>query len=162
MFWRSPGLVQTSLSRCAPGRADTRRDLTRATRATRRHAPSAIVLTFLSAGANDATLAGTSTRGRRGDPDRDARRVARGLPSLSTRQHPAGPVPGGPGGPARPRSVVADSVLVPPRTHLTYFPPRALPDPQLVLDKESFTLEELLEEDDVIQECKSLNSRLIN
>jgi len=31
-----------------------------------------------------------------------------------------------------------------------------------VLDKESFTLEELLEEDDVIQECKSLNSRLIN
>ena len=41
-------------------------------------------------------------------------------------------------------------------------PPRARPDPQLVLDKESFTLEELLEEDDVIQECKSLNSRLIN
>lgn len=34
--------------------------------------------------------------------------------------------------------------------------------PQLVLDKESFTLEELLEEDDVIQECKSLNSRLVN
>jgi hypothetical protein len=33
---------------------------------------------------------------------------------------------------------------------------------QLVLDKESFTLEELLEEDDVIQECKSLNGRLIN
>ena len=33
---------------------------------------------------------------------------------------------------------------------------------QLVLDKESFTLEELLEEDDVIQECKSLNSRLVN
>jgi hypothetical protein len=31
-----------------------------------------------------------------------------------------------------------------------------------VLDKESFTLEELLEEDDVIQECKSLNSRLVN
>ena len=33
---------------------------------------------------------------------------------------------------------------------------------QLVLDKENFTLEELLEEDDVIQECKSLNIRLIN
>ena len=31
-----------------------------------------------------------------------------------------------------------------------------------MLDKESFTLEELLEEDDVIQECKSLNSRLVN
>jgi serine/threonine-protein phosphatase 6 regulatory subunit 3 len=31
-----------------------------------------------------------------------------------------------------------------------------------VLDKESFTLEELLEEDDVIPECKSLNSRLID
>jgi serine/threonine-protein phosphatase 6 regulatory subunit 3 len=31
-----------------------------------------------------------------------------------------------------------------------------------VLDKESFTLEELLEEDDLIQECKSLNSRLID
>ena len=90
------------LSRCAPGRADTRRDLTRATRATRvaRPRPRSF-LTFLSAGANDATLAGTSTRGRRGDPDRDARRVARGLPSLSTRQHPAGPVPGGPGGPPR-------------------------------------------------------------
>ena len=43
-----------------------------------------------------------------------------------------------------------------------FFPPRAPPHPQLVLDKESFTLEELLEEDDVIQECKSLNSRLIN
>ena len=39
--------------------------------------------------------------------------------------------------------------------------PRRL-GPQLVLDKESFTLEELLEEDDVIQECKSLNSRLID
>ena len=39
--------------------------------------------------------------------------------------------------------------------------PRASPS-QLVLDKESFTLEELLEEDDVIQECKSLNSRLVN
>jgi len=33
---------------------------------------------------------------------------------------------------------------------------------ELVLDKESFTLEELLEEDDVIQECKSLNSRLVH
>ncbi|CAI9268493.1 unnamed protein product [Lactuca saligna] len=31
-----------------------------------------------------------------------------------------------------------------------------------ILDKESFTLEELLDEEDVIQECKALNSRLIN
>lgn len=31
-----------------------------------------------------------------------------------------------------------------------------------VLDKENFTLEELLDEEDIIQECKALNSRLIN
>ncbi|XP_076938173.1 uncharacterized protein LOC143606219 [Bidens hawaiensis] len=31
-----------------------------------------------------------------------------------------------------------------------------------ILDKEGFTLEELLDEEDIIQECKSLNSRLIN
>ncbi|KAL1817102.1 hypothetical protein DCAR_0521514 [Daucus carota subsp. sativus] len=31
-----------------------------------------------------------------------------------------------------------------------------------VLDKENFTLEELLDEDEIIQECKALNSRLIN
>ncbi|KAJ4748367.1 Serine/threonine-protein phosphatase 6 regulatory subunit 1 [Rhynchospora pubera] len=31
-----------------------------------------------------------------------------------------------------------------------------------ILDKESFTLEELLDEDDIIQECKALNTRLIN
>ncbi|CAI9776457.1 unnamed protein product [Fraxinus pennsylvanica] len=31
-----------------------------------------------------------------------------------------------------------------------------------VLDKENFTLEELLDEEEIIQECKSLNSRLIN
>ncbi|KAJ4970638.1 hypothetical protein NE237_003737 [Protea cynaroides] len=31
-----------------------------------------------------------------------------------------------------------------------------------VLDKENFTLEELLDEEEVIQECKALNSRLIN
>lgn len=31
-----------------------------------------------------------------------------------------------------------------------------------ILDKENFTLEELLDEDEIIQECKSLNSRLIN
>ena len=54
--------------------------------------------------------------------------------------------------------------------HAISLSPRALttlslptfPAQQLVLDKESFTLEELLEEDDVIQECKSLNSRLID
>ncbi|KAI3793750.1 hypothetical protein L1987_36372 [Smallanthus sonchifolius] len=33
---------------------------------------------------------------------------------------------------------------------------------ELVLDKENFTLEELLDEEDIIQECKTLNSRLIN
>lgn len=31
-----------------------------------------------------------------------------------------------------------------------------------MLDKESFTLEELLDEEEIIQECKGLNSRLIN
>ncbi|KAE9587952.1 putative SIT4 phosphatase-associated protein family [Lupinus albus] len=31
-----------------------------------------------------------------------------------------------------------------------------------LLDKENFTLEELLDEDEIIQECKALNSRLIN
>jgi serine/threonine-protein phosphatase 6 regulatory subunit 3 len=30
-----------------------------------------------------------------------------------------------------------------------------------ILDKEEFTLEELLDEDDIIQECKSLNGRLV-
>ena len=33
---------------------------------------------------------------------------------------------------------------------------------ELVLDKEDFTLEELLDEEEIIQECKALNSRLIN
>ena len=32
----------------------------------------------------------------------------------------------------------------------------------LILYKDQYTLEELLDEDDLIQECKSLNSRLIN
>ncbi|XP_077252908.1 uncharacterized protein LOC143892288 isoform X2 [Tasmannia lanceolata] len=31
-----------------------------------------------------------------------------------------------------------------------------------ILDKENFSLEELLDEDEIIQECKALNSRLIN
>ncbi|KAL4200695.1 hypothetical protein AMTRI_Chr02g212500 [Amborella trichopoda] len=31
-----------------------------------------------------------------------------------------------------------------------------------ILDKENFTLEELLDEDEIIQECKAINSRLIN
>ena len=31
----------------------------------------------------------------------------------------------------------------------------------VILDKDSFTLEELLDEDDLIQECKSLNQRLV-
>ncbi|KAG4177855.1 hypothetical protein ERO13_A10G003600v2 [Gossypium hirsutum] len=31
-----------------------------------------------------------------------------------------------------------------------------------ILDKDNFTLEELLDEDEIIQECKSLNGRLIN
>ncbi|XP_057971323.1 uncharacterized protein LOC131160044 [Malania oleifera] len=33
---------------------------------------------------------------------------------------------------------------------------------ETILDKESFTLEELLDEDEIIQECKALNGRLIN
>ncbi|KAL9452854.1 hypothetical protein AB3S75_008611 [Citrus x aurantiifolia] len=33
---------------------------------------------------------------------------------------------------------------------------------ETILDKENFTLEELLDEDDIIQECKALNGRLIN
>ncbi len=32
---------------------------------------------------------------------------------------------------------------------------------QQILDKDEFTLEDLLEEDDIIQECKSLNGRLV-
>lgn len=31
-----------------------------------------------------------------------------------------------------------------------------------LLDRDGFTLEELLDEDELIQECKSLNTRLIN
>lgn len=31
-----------------------------------------------------------------------------------------------------------------------------------VLDKENYTLEELLDEDEIIQECKALNTRLIS
>ncbi|GLT34134.1 hypothetical protein SLA2020_086710 [Shorea laevis] len=33
---------------------------------------------------------------------------------------------------------------------------------EAILDKENFTLEELLDEDEIIQECKALNARLIN
>nr|XP_027187148.1 serine/threonine-protein phosphatase 6 regulatory subunit 3 isoform X2 [Cicer arietinum] len=33
---------------------------------------------------------------------------------------------------------------------------------ETILDRENFTLEELLDEDEIIQECKALNSRLIN
>lgn len=33
---------------------------------------------------------------------------------------------------------------------------------ETILDKENFTLEELLDEDEIIQECKALNNRLIN
>ncbi|GKV31615.1 hypothetical protein SLEP1_g40291 [Rubroshorea leprosula] len=33
---------------------------------------------------------------------------------------------------------------------------------EAILDKENFTLEELLDEDEIIQECKALNTRLIN
>ncbi|CAJ1962942.1 unnamed protein product [Sphenostylis stenocarpa] len=33
---------------------------------------------------------------------------------------------------------------------------------ETILDKENFTLDELLDEDEIIQECKALNSRLIN
>nr|KYP68474.1 Serine/threonine-protein phosphatase 6 regulatory subunit 2 [Cajanus cajan] len=33
---------------------------------------------------------------------------------------------------------------------------------EAILDKENFTLEEILDEEEIIQECKALNSRLIN
>lgn len=33
---------------------------------------------------------------------------------------------------------------------------------EAILDKDGFTLEELLDEDEIIQECKSLNGRLLN
>ena len=33
---------------------------------------------------------------------------------------------------------------------------------EAILDKDNFTLEELLDEEEMIQECKALNSRLIN
>jgi serine/threonine-protein phosphatase 6 regulatory subunit 3 len=33
---------------------------------------------------------------------------------------------------------------------------------EVVLDKESFTLENLLDEDDLIQEVKSMNGRLVS
>ncbi|XAR59364.1 hypothetical protein NMG60_11015182 [Bertholletia excelsa] len=33
---------------------------------------------------------------------------------------------------------------------------------ETIMDKENFTLEELLDEDEIIQECKALNTRLIN
>eukprot|EP00976_Prorocentrum_cordatum_P083797 1185386-Prorocentrum_minimum.AAC.1 len=33
--------------------------------------------------------------------------------------------------------------------------------PQGILERDNFTLEDILDEDDVIQECKSLNTRLI-
>lgn len=31
-----------------------------------------------------------------------------------------------------------------------------------ILDKDKYSLEELLDEDEIIQECKAINSRLIN
>lgn len=38
----------------------------------------------------------------------------------------------------------------------------AQPSPiEQLLDKDEFTLEELLDEDDLIQECKTLNGRLV-
>lgn len=33
---------------------------------------------------------------------------------------------------------------------------------ETILDKDNYTLEELLDEDEIIQECKALNGRLIN
>jgi len=33
---------------------------------------------------------------------------------------------------------------------------------ETILDRDNFTMEELLDEDEIIQECKALNSRLIN
>ncbi|KAJ1420909.1 SIT4 phosphatase-associated protein family [Sesbania bispinosa] len=47
-------------------------------------------------------------------------------------------------------------LVVPPST------PRCCHHVETILDRENFTLEELLDEDEIIQECKALNSRLIN
>jgi hypothetical protein len=58
---------------------------------------------------------------------------------------------------ARCRSPTAPDPLSPP--HDT--PPPPPPPPQQILAKESYTLEELLDEDDIIQECKSLNESLL-
>ncbi|XP_020115074.1 serine/threonine-protein phosphatase 6 regulatory subunit 3-like isoform X2 [Ananas comosus] len=42
-------------------------------------------------------------------------------------------------------------------------PSLSAPSPvELILDKENFTLEELLDEEEIIQECKALNTRLIS
>ena len=43
---------------------------------------------------------------------------------------------------------------------LTFYLPFAASPVDSILDKEDYTLEELLDEDELIQECKSLNSRL--
>jgi hypothetical protein len=48
--------------------------------------------------------------------------------------------------------------------HLRFTPLTCFSTDQVdtILDKENFTLEELLDEDEIIQECKALNTRLIN
>lgn len=50
-----------------------------------------------------------------------------------------------------------------PLTHDTVnrSPDRLFHVAQLLLDKDDCTLEELLDEEDIIQECKSLNGRLV-
>jgi hypothetical protein len=53
------------------------------------------------------------------------------------------------------------AALFRPRLRSPLVPPPTKPTPQQILSKDSFTLEELLDEDDLIQECKSLNERLL-
>ena len=66
---------------------------------------------------------------------------------------------------ARGRAPGAKRAPLRARAHLAPPPSRAplllLLSLQQILDKEEYTLEELLDEDDIIQECKSLNGRLI-
>lgn len=45
---------------------------------------------------------------------------------------------------------------------LSYINLFILPQVDAILDKENVILEELLDEEEIIQECKALNSRLIN
>jgi len=61
------------------------------------------------------------------------------------------------GMPAAKRCLICSGTCLPGRQH-SAVPCSFL---QQILDKEEYTLEELLDEDNMSQECKSLNGRLI-